>query len=80
MKNKKYHTVGTIPKLDIEIVESGETDTTNTQIHFIVHFIAHFIAVDRNSIYNYRAKGKFEDTISLAVIRRCKLKRDRLYN
>ena len=33
MKNKKYHTLGTIPKLNIEIVESGKTDTSNTQIH-----------------------------------------------
>ena len=33
MKNKTYHTVGTIPKLNIEIVESGKTDNPKTQIH-----------------------------------------------
>ena len=34
MKNKtKYHTVGTIPKSNIKIVERGKIDTFNTQIH-----------------------------------------------
>ena len=33
MKNKKYHTVETIPKLNIKIVERGKIDTPNTQIH-----------------------------------------------
>jgi len=32
MKNKKYHTVGTIPKSNIKIVERGKIDTPNTQI------------------------------------------------
>jgi len=30
MKNKKYHTVRTIPKSYIKIVERGKIDTTNT--------------------------------------------------
>jgi len=40
MKNKKYHTVGTSPKSDINIGEMGKTDTPTTQIlHFLVrHF------------------------------------------
>jgi len=33
MKNKKYHTVGTIPKPTIKIVERCKIDTPNTQIH-----------------------------------------------
>jgi hypothetical protein len=33
MKNKKYHTVETIPKLNIKIVERGKIDTPSTQIH-----------------------------------------------
>ena len=33
MKNKKYHTVGTIPKSNIKIIERGKIDTTNIQIH-----------------------------------------------
>jgi len=33
MKNKKYHTVGTIPKSNIKFVERGKIDTPNTQIH-----------------------------------------------
>jgi hypothetical protein len=33
MKNKEYHTVETVPKSNIKIVERGRTDTTNTQIH-----------------------------------------------
>jgi hypothetical protein len=40
MKNKKYHTVGTIPISNINIVERGKIDTlthkymtSNTQIH-----------------------------------------------
>ena len=33
MKNKKYHTVGTIPKLNINIVERGKVDDPNTKIH-----------------------------------------------
>jgi hypothetical protein len=33
MKSKKYHTVEIIPKSNIKIVERGEIDTTNTQIH-----------------------------------------------
>ena len=31
MKNKKYHTVGTIPKSYIKIVERGKIDTPNTK-------------------------------------------------
>jgi hypothetical protein len=30
MKNKKYHTVGTVPKSNGKIVESGKIDTHNT--------------------------------------------------
>jgi hypothetical protein len=33
LKTKKYHTVGTIPKSDIKIVERGKMDTPNTEIH-----------------------------------------------
>ena len=33
MKIKKYHTVGTIPKSNIEIIERGNFYTPNTQIH-----------------------------------------------
>ena len=32
MKNEKYHTVGTIPKSNIKILERGKIDTPNTQI------------------------------------------------
>jgi len=34
MKNKKDHTVGTISKSNIKIVDRGEIDTSNTQIHY----------------------------------------------
>jgi hypothetical protein len=33
MKNKKYHTVGTIPMAKIKIVEGENIDTSNTHIH-----------------------------------------------
>jgi hypothetical protein len=33
--SKKYHTVGTIPKSYIKIIEIGKIDTPNTQIHEI---------------------------------------------
>jgi len=33
MKNKKYHTVGTVPKSNRKIVERGKVYTPNTQIH-----------------------------------------------
>jgi len=33
MKNKKYHTVRTIPKSNIKILERGNIDAGNTQIH-----------------------------------------------
>ena len=33
MKNKKYHTVGTIPKSNIKIVERDRIDSFNKQIH-----------------------------------------------
>ena len=33
MKNKKYHTVGTVPISIRKIVESGKLYTPNTQIH-----------------------------------------------
>ena len=33
MENKKYHTVGTIPKSNIKIVERGNIDTSNTKIY-----------------------------------------------
>jgi hypothetical protein len=41
MKNKKYHTVGTIPKSNIIIVERGKIDTSNTHTHFpiLVHVL-----------------------------------------
>ena len=32
-KNKKYHTVGTIPKSNIKRKENGKIDTPNTQIY-----------------------------------------------
>ena len=33
MKNKKYHSFGTVPKSNIKIVERDKTDMTNTHIH-----------------------------------------------
>jgi hypothetical protein len=33
MKNKKYYTVGMVPKPNIKIVERRTIDTPNTQIH-----------------------------------------------
>jgi len=33
MKNNDYHTVGTIPKPNIKIVERDKTDTPNTKLH-----------------------------------------------
>jgi len=33
MKNKKYHTVGTVPKSNRKIVERGKIDIPNTQIY-----------------------------------------------
>jgi hypothetical protein len=33
IKNQKYHTVGTIPKSNIKIVERSKIDISNTQIH-----------------------------------------------
>jgi len=33
MKNKKYHTVGTVPQSNGKIVEKGITDIPSTQIH-----------------------------------------------
>ena len=33
MKNKKYHTVGTIPKSNTKIVENDKIVAPNTQIH-----------------------------------------------
>jgi hypothetical protein len=33
MTNKKYHTVGTVPKSSIEIVERDTIKNPNTQIH-----------------------------------------------
>jgi hypothetical protein len=33
MKNKKYHTVGTISKSNINIIERGKMDFSNTQTH-----------------------------------------------
>jgi hypothetical protein len=33
MKNKKYHTVGTVPKSNKKIVERGKLDSHSTQIH-----------------------------------------------
>jgi hypothetical protein len=32
MKNKKYHTVGKLPKSNIKIIERGKMDFSNTQI------------------------------------------------
>jgi hypothetical protein len=42
MKNKKYHTVGTIPKSNVKIDERGKIDTlahTKMTVHFpgLVH-------------------------------------------
>ena len=33
MKNKKYHTVGTVPKSTRKNVDKGKIDTSNKQIH-----------------------------------------------
>jgi len=33
MENKKYHTVGIVPKSNIKIIERGKIDTPNTKIH-----------------------------------------------
>jgi hypothetical protein len=33
MKNKKYHTVGMIPKSNRKIVEKGKIDALNTNIY-----------------------------------------------
>ena len=33
MKNKKYHSVGTIPNSNIKIFKKDKIDTPNTQIH-----------------------------------------------
>jgi hypothetical protein len=33
LKNKKHHTVGTVPKSNIKIVGRGKSDTTNKQMH-----------------------------------------------
>jgi len=33
MKNKRYHTVGTIPKSNIKIADRDKIDASNTQIH-----------------------------------------------
>jgi hypothetical protein len=41
MKNIKYHTVGTIPKANIKIVERGKINTPNTQIHDLAWY-SHF--------------------------------------
>jgi len=30
MKNKQYHTVGTVPKANRKIIERGKIDTPNT--------------------------------------------------
>jgi hypothetical protein len=38
MKNKKYHTVGTIPKYNRKIVERGKIDTLNTHKKTIIEF------------------------------------------
>ena len=37
-KNKKYHTVGTVPKSKWKIVEKGKIDTSKTQIYMTDHF------------------------------------------
>ena len=34
LRKTKYVTIGTIPKSNIEIVERGNIDTTNIQIHY----------------------------------------------
>ena len=39
MKNKKYHTVRTIPKSNINIVEREQIDTPNTQIRITIYFL-----------------------------------------
>ena len=33
MKNKKYHTVSTVPKSNTKVVETGNVDILSTQIH-----------------------------------------------
>ena len=37
MKNEEYHTVGTIPKSNIKIIERGKIDTHDKQIHDSSH-------------------------------------------
>ena len=37
LRTTKYVTIGTIPKSNIEILERGNIDTTNIQIHY-AHF------------------------------------------
>ena len=38
MKNKKYHTVGTVPQCNGKIVERGITDTPNTHKYMTAYF------------------------------------------
>jgi hypothetical protein len=46
MKNKKYHTVGTIPKSNIKIVERDRIDSFNKQIHTLnTHIYTHLLSL-----------------------------------
>ena len=40
VKNKIYHTVGTVPKSNRKITERDTIDTPNTQIHDMLTFLA----------------------------------------
>jgi hypothetical protein len=73
MKNTKYHTVGTVPTSNIQIVERGKIDTTNTQIHD--QKLAEFLGVERDiSFYkelektcsfDYMKQNKEDDLVQL---------------
>jgi hypothetical protein len=45
MKNNKYHTVGTIPRSNIKIVEKGKIDFSNTQIYRGVSAILSYLNI-----------------------------------
>ena len=64
MKNKIYHTVGTVPKSTRKIVPRGKIDTPNTHTDVIVLFVCFgegysikcggvIIACNFSSIYEY---------------------------
>jgi hypothetical protein len=52
MKNPKYHTVGTIPKSNIKIVERGKIDTINTLNTRPLTFLAFYRHFNKNNEHN----------------------------